>query len=123
MTHDITACPCTCLPTYLVACLPARPPAYLPACSQLSQHLLLNEDGQQFPLVSFEEFWLLRDKLVPMNDTVEGVTLQLAVKPQALWWWQIQQQMEQSFQMQINMGIAQDGESDEVGGWVTGDVD
>ena len=32
-------------------------------------------------------------------------------------------QMEQSFQMQINMGIAQDGESDEVGGWLTGDID
>lgn len=68
--------------------------------------------------MSFEDFWLLRDKLVPMNDTVEEVTLQLAVKPLALWWWQIQQQMEQSFQMQMNMGIAQDGESDEVRGWV-----
>lgn len=80
----------------------------------INQHLVLNADGQQLPLISFEDFWLLRDKLVPMNSSVEEVTLQLSVKPQKLWWWQIQQQMEQSFSMQINMGLAQDGESDEM---------
>jgi hypothetical protein len=46
-------------------------------------------------LISFDEFWLLRDKLVAMNNTVEEVTLQLSVKPQKLWWWQIQQQVRQ----------------------------
>lgn len=60
---------------------------------QINQHLVLNADGQQLPLISFEDFWLLRDKLVPMNNTVEEVTLQLLVKPQKLWWWQIQQQV------------------------------
>jgi hypothetical protein len=62
---------------------------------QLNQHLVLNADGQQYPLISFDEFWLLRDKLVAMNNTVEEVTLQLLVKPQKLWWWQIQQQVRQ----------------------------
>jgi hypothetical protein len=30
-----------------------------------------------------------------MNSSVEEVTLQLSVKPQKLWWWQIQQQVRQ----------------------------
>jgi hypothetical protein len=81
---------------------------------QISPNLMLNAEGQQYPIVYFEEFWLLRDKLIPMNDTVTEVPLHLTIKSQKLWWMQIQQQMEQSFNMQINMGMAQDGESDEV---------
>eukprot|EP00878_Enallax_costatus_P014291 GHUV01014949.1.p1 GENE.GHUV01014949.1~~GHUV01014949.1.p1 ORF type:complete len:567 (+),score=104.50 GHUV01014949.1:232-1932(+) len=81
---------------------------------QLSSVLTLNADGQYYPIVYFDEFWLLRDKLLPMNSTVEEVPLHVTIKTQSFWWMQIQQQMEQSFSMQINMGIAQDGESDEV---------
>lgn len=66
---------------------------HTPTPQQIQPALLLNADAQQFPLIAFEEFWLLRDKLVPMNDTVEEVVLQLSVKPQKLWWWQIQQQV------------------------------
>ena len=60
---------------------------------QIQPHLLLNEDGQQFPLIYFEEFWLLRDKLIPLNSSVDEVPLHLSVKPMKLWWMQIQQQV------------------------------
>lgn len=69
------------------------PAAAVTVAVQVNQHLMLNADSQQFPLISFEEFWLLRDKLVAMNNTVDEVVLHLAVKPQKLWWWQIQQQV------------------------------
>eukprot|EP00882_Tetradesmus_deserticola_P005055 GHRQ01005326.1.p1 GENE.GHRQ01005326.1~~GHRQ01005326.1.p1 ORF type:complete len:625 (+),score=278.98 GHRQ01005326.1:193-2067(+) len=81
---------------------------------QVSPHLLLNSEGQQYPIFYFDEFWLLRDKLLPMNDTVDSLPLHISVKTQKFWWMQIQQQMEQSFQLQINTGLAQDGEADEV---------
>lgn len=70
-------------------------------CLQINQHLVLNADGQQFPLVSFEEFWLLRDKLVAMNNTVDNVKLHLTVKPQKLWWWQIQQQVRRRWWQRV----------------------
>jgi len=60
---------------------------------QIQPSLLLNGDSQQFPLIYFEEFWMLRDKLISMNSTVEEVPLQLSVKPMKLWWMQIQQQV------------------------------
>jgi hypothetical protein len=71
---------------------------------QVASQLLLNPDGQQYPLVYFDDFWLLRDKLLPMNDTVEVVPLHLAINTYSFWWMQLQQQMDQSFQMQINTG-------------------
>lgn len=63
------------------------------AAGQVSPYLQLNEDGQQYPIFYFDEFWLLRDKLVPMNDTLEEVPLHLSVKTQKFWWMQIQQQV------------------------------
>lgn len=68
---------------------------------QIQPSLLLNGDSQQFPLIYFEEFWMLRDKLISMNSTVEEVLLQLSVKPMKLWWMQIQQQ--------VRLGAVQQG--------------
>eukprot|EP00879_Flechtneria_rotunda_P011525 GHRR01012039.1.p1 GENE.GHRR01012039.1~~GHRR01012039.1.p1 ORF type:complete len:411 (+),score=98.64 GHRR01012039.1:68-1234(+) len=81
---------------------------------QVSPHLMLNEEGQQYPLIYFDEFWLLRDKLIPINDTLDEVPLHITVKTQQFWWMQIQQQMEQSFKMQISTGLAEEGEADEI---------
>lgn len=54
---------------------------------------MLNGDGQQYPIVYFDDFWLLRDKLMPMNETVEEVPLHMTIKSQKFWWMQIQQQV------------------------------
>lgn len=54
---------------------------------------IFNDDGNYYPLFTFDEFWLLRDKLVPLNETVEEVKLHLSVKPQNFWWLQLQQQV------------------------------
>ncbi|KAK9822470.1 hypothetical protein WJX81_006087 [Elliptochloris bilobata] len=71
------------------------------------------EDMTYWPTVWFNEFWLLRDKLVPLNGSVAEVPLQLSVYPLALWKFTIYLQMEQSFSMQKTMGAMADGESDE----------
>ncbi len=53
-----------------------------------------------YPTVWFNEFWLLRDKMVPLNGSVAEVPLQLSVYPLSLWKFTIYLQMDQSFSMQ-----------------------
>lgn len=60
---------------------------------QVSPYLLLNADGQQYPIVYFDEFWLLRDKLLPVNESLDSAPLHITVKTQKFWWMQIQQQV------------------------------
>ena len=35
------------------------------------------------------QFWLLRDKMFAMNDTVANVTLYLELGHVSMWWWQM----------------------------------
>ncbi|EFJ43770.1 hypothetical protein VOLCADRAFT_106719 [Volvox carteri f. nagariensis] len=81
---------------------------------QLEGHLRLNAAGNYVPIVFFNDFWLLRDKLVPVNETLDNVTLHLELSYVSMTWWQLLLQMDQSFGMQVRMGLAQDGESDEM---------
>lgn len=64
-------------------------------------------------MVFVNEFWLFREHLSPLNDTVKDLTLGLSYNPISMMKWQMFSQMEQSFQMQISMGTAAEGESDE----------
>lgn len=53
------------------------------------------------------EFWLLKDRLEPLNESTPEVSLALTVKPLSFWWWQLQLQMEQSFSLQQATGLTQ----------------
>ncbi|GIL76805.1 hypothetical protein Vretimale_8728 [Volvox reticuliferus] len=81
---------------------------------QISEHLRMNSAGDYEPIVYFNDFWLLRDKLVPVNETLDNVTLHLELSYVTMTWWQLLQQMDQSFGMQVNMGLAQDDDRDEL---------
>jgi hypothetical protein len=61
--------------------------------AQLFDHMVFSDEGDYYPLVHFDEFWLLRDKLVMINETVSNLTLQLELKPISFWWWQLQMQV------------------------------
>jgi hypothetical protein len=83
----------------------ARPPR-----AQVKPHLDVDYGDMTYrPVVWFNEFWLLRDKLVPLNGSVAAVPLQLSVYPLALWKFTIYQQMEQSFNMQARRPPARRG--------------
>ncbi|KAG2454215.1 hypothetical protein HYH02_001249 [Chlamydomonas schloesseri] len=70
--------------------------------------------GRYSPLVFFNDFWLLKDKLVPVNETLDAVEVHMELSYVSLMWWQLLGQMDQSFNMQVKMGMSQDGESDEI---------
>ncbi|KAG8082092.1 hypothetical protein GUJ93_ZPchr0014g46721 [Zizania palustris] len=67
-----------------------------------------------YPTVFFHEFWLLRDKLIALNETVEELPLNLEIGPISMTKWQIFLQMEQSFQVQRSYGSMLEGEADEL---------
>lgn len=84
---------------------------------QISDHMRPQpgSGGQHYlPLVHFNEFWMLKDKLVPVNESLANVTVHLEFGMASMTWWQLLVQMEQSFKMQVSMGMSQDGESDEL---------
>ncbi|KAI3776263.1 hypothetical protein L1987_46037 [Smallanthus sonchifolius] len=54
--------------------------------------------GNYYPTVYFNEFWLLRDKLIAINDTVTELPLHLEVAPISMMTqWQLFLQIDQSF--------------------------
>ncbi|KAL4445724.1 hypothetical protein ABPG77_008923 [Micractinium sp. CCAP 211/92] len=66
------------------------------------------------PLIWFNDFWLLRDYLVPVNDTLSELTLHFELSSIASWKYMLMSQMDHSFSMQKSWGAMSDGESDEV---------
>lgn len=70
--------------------------------------------GNYFPLVSFNEFWLLREKLIPINETVKELPLNLELGPISLMKWQLFLQIDQSFQIHRSYGSMLEGEADEL---------
>ncbi|CAA7396504.1 unnamed protein product [Spirodela intermedia] len=70
--------------------------------------------GNYYPTVYFNEFWLLRDKLMPLNETVTELPLYLEVGPISITKWQLFLQMDQSFQIHRSYGSMLEGEADEL---------
>lgn len=52
----------------------------VPPCRQIAQSIEWSTDGHYYPIIFMNEFWLLRDKNVAMNDTVTEVELHLEVR-------------------------------------------
>ncbi|CAI9108837.1 OLC1v1008533C1 [Oldenlandia corymbosa var. corymbosa] len=70
--------------------------------------------GNYYPTVFFNEFWLLRDKLIAINETVTELPLHLEVGPISMTKWQLFLQIDQSFQIHRSYGSMLEGEADEL---------
>ena len=84
------------------------PPGGIPY--QILEHLKLDETGDYFPILFFDEFWLFREHFIPINKTVEFLNITLSYSPLSLMKWQLMVQMEQSFSLQKSMGTAVEGD-------------
>lgn len=67
-----------------------------------------------YPTVFFNEFWLLRDKLILLNESVTKLPLHLELGPISMTKWQLFLQIDQSLQMQKSYGSMLEGEADEL---------
>ncbi|KAK1367180.1 cleft lip and palate transmembrane protein 1-like [Heracleum sosnowskyi] len=70
--------------------------------------------GGYYPTIYFNEFWLLRDKLIPINETVTELPFHLEVGPISMTKWQLFLQIDQSFQIHRSYGSMLEGEADEL---------
>ena len=71
---------------------------------QVKNHLDPNfESMTYYPTIYFNEFWLLRDNLIPVNDTVEEVHISLDLSQMPMWKFTIFSQVEKSFEMQVGL--------------------
>ena len=59
------------------------------------------EQHSYYPVVFFNEFWLLKDQLVPLNETVQELRLSLTLADLASWKFMLYNQMEESFNLQV----------------------
>ncbi|XP_062158409.1 uncharacterized protein LOC133865908 [Alnus glutinosa] len=70
--------------------------------------------GNYYPTIFFNEFWLLRDKFIQINETVTELPLNLEVGPISMTKWQLFLQIDQSFQIHRSYGSMLEGEADEL---------
>ncbi|KAJ1696427.1 hypothetical protein LUZ63_004939 [Rhynchospora breviuscula] len=72
------------------------------------------ESARYYPIIYFNDFWLLKDKLIAVNETVGELPLNLEVGPISVTKWQWFLQIEQAFQMHRSYGSMLEGEADEL---------
>ena len=66
-----------------------------------------------YPMIFFNEFWLLKRHMIELNETVDEVTAELTLSSIKPWLVQIITQMEESLKLQATMGLNSDEETDE----------
>ena len=69
--------------------------------------------GDYYPTLYFNEFWLMREHMNPVNETVKELSLEFTFDLLSLWKWQLYSQMEQSWELQQSMGSTEN-EIDEI---------
>ena len=66
--------------------------------------MLLDDDSMTYkPTVFFNDFWLMRKHLVPVNETVTELPLHLSLSGMGNWKFMLYVQMDQSFNMQVSV--------------------
>jgi len=66
-----------------------------------------NSDGNYFPVIFFNNFWLLKEHLLQINNSLTHLPLFLTYEPLSLMKWQLMVQMDQSFTMQKQFGAVE----------------
>lgn len=73
-----------------------------------------SDKGVYFPPMKINEFWILRDMLRPMNESVESVTVEMSFEPVSLYKWSLYKQFDNAWERQVQLGTMQPHESDEL---------
>ena len=66
------------------------------------------------PHIYFNDFWLLRDYLIPLNETIQEQKIHFIVEPISSWKAHLMAQMDNSFKLQEQWGMSSSSEADEV---------
>lgn len=81
----------------------------------INSMMRLVDDGESYlPLLYLNDFWMLKDNLVPVNETTPKLNLSLSFSEIPLWKMQMYAQFTESFRMQNSMMGVADSETDEI---------
>ncbi|KAI9193337.1 cleft lip and palate transmembrane protein 1-domain-containing protein [Polychytrium aggregatum] len=84
------------------------PPTFL-------KEVQIHSSGQHYmPVVWINDFWMLQDQLIPINDTVKSANLTLRYSAISLWQMQMYLQFEESFRVQTQTFGQSQSETDEL---------
>lgn len=69
---------------------------------QIAEHMSFDVTSMEYyPTIFFNEFWLLRDYLIPVNETVTEIPLHFTLSSMTLWKFTLFSQMDQAFSQQV----------------------
>jgi len=69
---------------------------------QIAEHMTFDPVAMEYyPTIFFNDFWLLKDYLIPMNETVTEVPLSFTLSTMTLWKFTLFSQMDQAFGKQV----------------------
>jgi len=71
-------------------------------------------NGAYYPILHCNDFWLLKEQLSPLNDTVTELQLDLTYEPLSILKFSMYTQFEQSFSLQRDVFGADENESEDV---------
>ena len=69
---------------------------------QIADHMTFDPVAMEYyPTIFFNDFWLLKDYLIPMNESVTEVPLSFTLSSMTLWKFTLFSQMDQAFGKQV----------------------
>ncbi len=72
-----------------------------------------NPGGSYYPILYSSEFWITKDGMIEVNDTLVEATIELKFENVKVWKWQLMSQMEETWRKQAEMnGGEEDAGSD-----------
>ena len=72
------------------------------------RHMTFAPHGEYYPVIYINDFWLTRNKLTRINETVDRVGVEASYRLISMMQWQVFTQMDESFLMQKQMGSMND---------------
>ena len=73
-----------------------------PVGMQIADHMTFDPVAMEYyPTIFFNDFWLLKDYLIPMNESVTEVPLSFTLSSMTLWKFTLFSQMDQAFGKQV----------------------
>lgn len=83
---------------------------------QFAEHIKYDSNGNYYPILWVNEFWLLKENLLALNDTVKELTLDMAFEPLSLFKFAMYSQFSQAMAQQNSMlGLGTSSEEDDTG--------
>jgi len=92
------------LSVHLIVDHTAHPPNSIP--QEVYQHFNITGD-KYTPIMYINEFWIYREHLNPINETVEELNIEFHTSPMGPMKWQFQIQMQKSFETQEMFGAGE----------------